>query len=95
MKIVIIHPPSTGIKGHFCEDSYESLPTSSVAGLPSRIVTSFGLMLLFEVDLCGLRLSGVDESAFLRLLSSGEETEEVLRLRLPAGAYLSIDRRLF
>lgn len=39
--------------------------------------------------------SSSEESAVLCRFSTGEETEEVLRRLLAAGAYLSMDRRLF
>ena len=38
--------------------------------------------------------SSAEESAILRRFSAGEETEEVLRLRLPPGTYLSSERFL-
>lgn len=43
----------------------------------------------------GLFASSSEESAVLRRFSTGEETEEVLRRLLAAGAYLCMERRLF
>ena len=43
----------------------------------------------------GLFVSSSEESAVLCRFSTGEETEEVLRRLLAAGAYLWIERRLF
>lgn len=39
--------------------------------------------------------SFAEESAVLRRLSTGEDTDELLRPLLPAGAYLCKERRLF
>ena len=39
--------------------------------------------------------SSAEESAVLRRLSTGEDTDEELRLLLPAGAYLCKERRRF
>ncbi len=70
---------------------YEALPTSWV--LFARLGVFSGLVLLA----CGgfLLSSSAEESAVLRRLSTGEDTEDVLRLLLPAGAYLCIERCLF
>jgi len=75
---------------------YESLPTSSFPFVLGRMVCDFSELLLsrYRDDGC-LLSSSAEESAVLRRLSTGEETDEVFRLLLPAGAYLSIDRCLF
>lgn len=39
--------------------------------------------------------SSPEESALFRRLSGGDDTEEVLRLRLPGGSYRCAERRLF
>lgn len=65
---------------------YKSLPTSSVG---ARFELAFG----FSVFL-SLLPSSAEESAILRRFSTGEETEEVLRLRRAPGTYLAIDRFL-
>ena len=64
--------------------TYELLPTSSsLAPVVKDASAGFGL-----VDLGWLCLfsSSAEESAILRRLSVGEDTEEVLRRLLPAGA---------
>ena len=68
---------------------YKWLPTSSLA--PAVADTSAGKGL---TDLC-LLSSSVGDSAVLRRFPAGDETEEVLRLLLAAGAYLCIERCLF
>lgn len=76
---------------------YESLPTSSLAPAVAA-ETSAGKVdeALFDLGLLCLLSSSAEESAILRRLSAGEETEEeVLRLLLAAGAYRSIERCLF
>ena len=70
------------------ERTYESLPTSSLAPDASA---GFGLV---DLGWC-LFSSSAEESAILRRLSVGEDTEEELRRLLPAGAYRSIERCLF
>ncbi len=66
---------------------HESLPTSSAgaAGFSGLELTGSGFISL---------ASSSAESAVLRRFSTGEETEEVLRLRLPPGTYRSIERFL-
>ncbi len=70
---------------------YESLPTSWV--LCATVGVFFGLTLLGSGGF--LLSSSAEESAILRRLSTGEDTEDVFRLLLPAGAYLCIERCLF
>ena len=69
----------------------QSLPTSSFAPEVADVSFGFGLV---GMRLC-LFSSSAEESAILRRLSAGEDTEEVLRRLLPAGAYRSIERCLF
>lgn len=71
---------------------YESLPTSSLWSAEG--CAAFGLAILVGAG-AGVFLSSPEESAGLRRFSAGEDTEEVLRLLLPAGAYLGIERCLF
>ncbi len=71
--------------------TYELLPTSSLAPAAKDASAGFGLV---DLGWC-LFSSSAEESAILRRLSAGEDTEEVLRLLLPAGAYRSIERCLF
>ena len=70
---------------------YKSLPTSSLARPGAETLANGGLV---DLRLC-LLSSSAEESAILRRLSAGGETEEVLRLLLAAGAYLSMERCLF
>lgn len=69
-----------------------SLPTSWL--LAGEFGASFGLALLVGSGAC-LFTSSPEESAILRRLSVGEDTDEVLRLLLAAGAYLCMERCLF
>ena len=72
--------------------TYELLPTSSLAPVAEEDASAgFGLV---DLGWC-LFSSSAEESAILRRLSAGEDTEELLRLLLPAGAYRSIERCLF
>ena len=71
---------------------YESLPTSSLWSAEGCV--AFGLALLAGAG-ARVFLSSPEESAVLRRFSTGEDTEEVLRLLLPAGSYLGIERCLF
>ena len=66
--------------------TYESLPTSACLSASAGRV--FDLMPFGSVS------SSAEESAVLRRLSTGEDTDELLRLLLPAGAYLCKERRL-
>ena len=68
-----------------------SLPTSSFAPEVADVSAGFGLV---DLPLC-LFSSSAEESAIFRRLSTGEDTEDVLRLLLAAGAYRSIERCLF
>lgn len=69
----------------------ESLPTSSF------LLSLAGVLFKpLPMDLEGcLLVSSAEESAVLSRFSIGEETEEVLRRLLAAGAYRCIDRCLF
>lgn len=69
---------------------YESLPTSSAGAAAFSGLESTGLY----IGLLFLDASSAQESAVLRLFSPGEEIEDVLRLRLAPGTYLSIERFL-
>lgn len=71
---------------------YESLPTSSF--LPARAFSALGLAVLSRLG-ASVIPSSPEESAILRRFSVGEDTEELLRLLLPAGAYLCIERCRF
>lgn len=71
--------------------TYELLPTSSLASVVEDASAGFGLV---DLGWC-LFSSSAEESAILRRLSAGEDTEDELRLLLPAGAYRCIERCLF
>lgn len=69
----------------------ESLPTSS-----SLLSLAGVLLKLLPMGLGGcLLVSSAEESAVLCRFPTGEETEELLRRLLAAGAYRCIDRCLF
>lgn len=68
---------------------YEALPTSGSA-------VAVAVRLLASISRLGDRLSlSSPESTFLSLVLTGDETEEVFRLRLLAGSYRCIERRRF
>ena len=72
---------------------YELLPTSSVL---TNLAGAAGVSLTLLTGSRGCLLSSsVEGSAVLRRFSTGEDTDDVFRLLLPAGAYLSIERCLF